>query len=147
MVWLPLAGKLQKTQNENPQRGHEMPIPGGHIQGNCARLRRWPQKHGCSGRQQRKNTAEQVHSVRPSQKIKERTVGAGGYVEAACLQLAPDRPLSLQKTKAQHHGEREPKNCSFATCEDIEIGSGTRRCGEACNLAASQLTRTAVNHK
>src|SRR5260370_38882236 len=50
-VWLPLARKLQQTQNVNPQQSHEMPIPGVHVQDNNARFCRPSTHHDHSGLQ------------------------------------------------------------------------------------------------
>src|SRR6266699_2633156 len=101
-VWLLLARKLQQTQNVNPQQSHEMPIPGGHVQDNHARFCPPPEQYGCSGRQQRKNTAQQVHAVRSSQKINEGAGGATGNVKTPVCNLRQNGQRPFQTIQPRH---------------------------------------------
>src|SRR5437879_448254 len=101
-----LTGKLQQTQNVNPQRGHEMPAPCAHYPGTPPSRHRAAQQRSDARNEQGENPAHQVTGVSARQQIDKRATGRGGYIETVCSQLPPGRPLAEKKSETKDESHR-----------------------------------------
>src|SRR6267142_1103458 len=116
-----LAGKLQQTQNVNPQRGHEMPVPRGHINDDAPRRHRTAQQRSDPCEQQSEHAAHQVNSMSAGQQINERTARRGRQIEAVRSQLTPCRPLPKKKSQPEYRSYGKPGHPHLVTSDDSWI--------------------------
>ena len=68
-----LAGDRDQNENVNPQRGHEVPIPGSDVDDDALPLH-YEMPHSCEcGIQESNNSASKMYGVHSSEQVKERT--------------------------------------------------------------------------
>ena len=95
-----LSREIQQGQYVNPKQCHEVPIPGGHVDDDAARLGRAAQPGCQTGIEQREYSAEQVHGVDARQQEEEAAAEAGAEICVQCRNSEPGVVLSSEKGDA-----------------------------------------------
>ena len=103
-----LPGEVKQSEDVNPQRRHEVPVPCGYVNDDAARLRRAMQPGRHPGIEQGENSSGEVHRVDPGQHVKERTADAGGKRGVGQPQLMPRVPLPGKKAEAKDDRRPDP---------------------------------------
>src|SRR5258708_17430747 len=136
-----LGCEREQHEDVNPQRGHEVPIPGGDVDHDAAGFDGAMQYCSYVGYADGDDAAGEMKSMHRRQDVDERTAGPSEQVKSAGRELLPREELAGEESKAENGCDAEPWEYGFVSQRNGWDGFHRSQSGFAGDSAARQFDR------